>query len=160
MPAGDGAATGKETAALNAVLVDSFIASRKKAPREIVLDFDATHVPLHGTQEKAYFQRYYDNYCYMPIYVFAGQDLLACVLRPASRDPAAVLSAMVKLLAARLRAKWPAVRLIVRADSGFCPAGACTTSLACRKTKRCCTTRMWRLWRWPTGNSSKAASSA
>lgn len=106
------------------MLVDSFIASRKKAPREIVLDFDATHVPLHGTQEKAYFQRYYDNYCYMPIYVFAGQDLLACVLRPASRDPAAVLSAMVKLLAARLRAKWPAVRLIVRADSGFCRAKA------------------------------------
>lgn len=46
-----------------------------------MLDVDATHVSLHGAQEKAYFQRYYDNYCYLPLYVFAGQDLLVCVLR-------------------------------------------------------------------------------
>jgi hypothetical protein len=117
-------ADGSEAARLNAVLVDSFIASRKQAPREVVLDVDATHVPLHGAQEKAYFQRYYDNYCYLPIYVFAGQDLLACVLRPASRDPGSVLSALVKLLAARLRQKWPKVRLIVRGDSGFCRSKA------------------------------------
>lgn len=113
-------AGGSEAAALNAVLVDSFIASRTCAPKELVLDVDATHVPLHGAQEKAYFQRYYDNYCYLPLYVFAGQDLLACVLRPASRDPGSVLSALIKLLAQRLRQKWPKVRLIVRADSGFC----------------------------------------
>lgn len=75
-------------------------------------------------QEKAYFQRYYDNYCYLPLYVFAGQDLLVCVLRPASRDPGAVLSALIKLLARRLRQKWPKVRLIVRADSGFCRPNA------------------------------------
>ena len=113
-------AGGSEAAALNAVLVDSFIARRTRAPKELVLDVDATHVPLHGAQEKAYFQRYYDNYCYLPLYVFAGQDLLACVLRPASRDPGAVLSALIKLLAQRLRQKWPKVRLVVRADSGFC----------------------------------------
>ena len=113
-------ATSAQAAALNAVLVDSFIASQGKPPREVVLDIDATHVPLHGAQEKAHFQRYYDNYCYLPLYVFAGQDLLACVLRPASRDPASVLSALIKLLAARLRQAWPGVRLIVRADSGFC----------------------------------------
>lgn len=113
-------AGGSEAIALNAVLVDSFIAGRTRAPKELVLDVDATHVPLHGAQEKAYFQRYYDNYCYLPLYVFAGQDLLACVLRPASRDPGAVLSALIKLLAQRLRQKWPKVRLIVRADSGFC----------------------------------------
>jgi hypothetical protein len=114
------AATPGQAAALNAVLVDSFIASRRQAPRQLVLDVDATHVPLHGAQEKAYFQRYYDNYCYLPLYVFAGQDLLACVLRPASRDPGSVLSALVKLLVKRLRAKWPAVQVIVRGDSGFC----------------------------------------
>lgn len=114
------AATPAQAGALNAVLLDSFIASRKQAPRQVVLDVDATHVPLHGAQEKAYFQRYYDNYCYLPLYVFAGQDLLACVLRPASRDPGSVLSALIKLLVARLRAKWPHVQVIVRADSGFC----------------------------------------
>jgi hypothetical protein len=85
-----------------------------------VLDIDATHVPLHGAQERAHFHSDYDNYCYLPLYVFCGQDLLACVLRPSSRDPASVLSALVKLLVQRLRQQWPKVRVVVRADSGFC----------------------------------------
>jgi hypothetical protein len=114
------AATPAQAAALNAVLVDTFIASQRQAPREVILDVDATHVPLHGAQEKAHFHRYYDNYCYLPLYVFAGQDLLACVLRPSSRDPGSVLSALIKLLARRLRQAWPQTRLVVRADSGFC----------------------------------------
>lgn len=118
------AATLSLAGALNAVLVDAFIASQAEPPREVVLDIDATHVPLHGAQEKAHFHRYYDNYCYLPLYVFAGQDLLACVLRPSSRDPASVLSALVKLLAKRLRQAWPDVRLIVRADAGFCRPAA------------------------------------
>lgn len=113
-------ATPAHAAALNAVLVEQFIASQARAPKELVLDIDATHVPLHGTQERAHFHRYYDNYCYLPLYVFCGQDMLACVLRPSSRDPASVLSALVKLLVRRLREKWPGVRVIVRADSGFC----------------------------------------
>lgn len=113
-------ATPAQAAALNAVLVEMFIARHPQPPREVILDIDATHVPLHGAQEKAHFHRYYDNYCYLPLYVFAGQDLLACVLRPSSRDPGSVLSALVKLLARRLRQAWPQVRLIVRGDSGFC----------------------------------------
>lgn len=118
------AATAAQAAALNAVLVDSFIAGHRQAPREVILDIDATHVPLHGAQEKAHFHRYYDNYCYLPLYVFAGQDLLACVLRPSSKDPASVLSALIKLLVSRLRQAWPQVRLIVRGDSGFCRPAA------------------------------------
>jgi DDE family transposase len=102
------------------VLLDQFIASRRKAPNELVLDIDATHMPLHGAQEKAHFHYHYDNYCYLPLYVFCGQDILACVLRPSWRDPASVLSALIKLIARRLRQAWPGVRLIVRADSGFC----------------------------------------
>jgi len=117
-------ATAEHASALNAVLVDSFIASHAKAPKELVLDIDATHMPLHGAQERSHFHRYYDNYCYLPLYVFSGQDVLACVLRPSSRDPASVLSALVKLIAKRLRQAWPQVRLIVRADSGFCRAQA------------------------------------
>ncbi len=117
-------ATPAHTAALHGVLLDQFIASRAAAPRELILDIDATHVPLHGDQEKAHFHRYYDNYCYLPLYVFCGQDLLACVLRPSSRDPASILCALIKLIAQRLRAKWPEVRLIVRGDSGFCRPAA------------------------------------
>jgi hypothetical protein len=113
-------ATPAHAAALNGVLVEQFIAAQERAPKELVLDIDATHVPLHGAQERAHFHSYYDNYCYLPLYVFCGQDLLACVLRPSSRDPASVLSALVKLLVQRLRQKWPKVRVVVRADSGFC----------------------------------------
>ena len=114
------AATPEVAARLNELLVDTFIAGHEQPPREVVLDIDATHVPLHGAQERAHFHRHYDNYCYLPLYVFAGQDMLACVLRPSDREPAKVLSALIKLLAAKLRRAWPQVRLIVRADSGFC----------------------------------------
>ena len=114
-------ATSAHAAGLHAVLLDQFIASRQGVvPEELVLDIDATHVPLHGAQEKAHFNYHYDNYCYLPLYVFCGQDVLACVLRPSWRDPASVLSALIKLIARRLRQAWPQVRLVVRADSGFC----------------------------------------
>lgn len=119
----EAAATAVHTAALHRVLLDQFIASRTP-PKELILDIDATHMPLHGAQEKAHFHRYYDNYCYLPLYVFCGQDLLACVLRPASRDPASVLSALIKLITQRLRQAWPDTRIIVRADSGFCRPAA------------------------------------
>ena len=112
--------TRAHAAALHGVLLDQFIASKATRPKELVLDIDATHMPLHGAQEKAHFHRYYDNYCYLPLYVFCGQDILACVLRPSSRDPAGILSALIKLITRRLRQAWPRVRIIVRGDSGFC----------------------------------------
>jgi hypothetical protein len=114
------AATAEHAAALHEVLMQQFIASHAKAPKEIVLDVDATHVPLHGHQERGHFHAYYDNYCYLPLYVFAGQDMLACVLRPSDRDPASVVSALIKRLVVPLRRAWPKTRIIVRGDSGFC----------------------------------------
>jgi hypothetical protein len=113
-------ATPEHAAALHEVLMQQFIASHAKAPRELVLDVDATHVPLHGEQERGHFHAYYDNSCYLPLYVFAGQDLLACVLRPSDRDPASVVSALIKRLLVPLRRAWPKTKIIVRADSGFC----------------------------------------
>lgn len=114
------AATPEHAAALHDVLMQQFIASHAKAPKELVLDVDATHVPLHGDQERGHFHAYYDNYCYLPLYVFAGQDMLACVLRPSDRDPASVVSALIKRLLVPLRKAWPKTKIIVRADSGFC----------------------------------------
>ncbi len=113
-------ATREHTAALHGVLLDQFIARKSCRPKELILDIDSTHLPLHGAHEKVYFHRYYDNYCYLPLYVFCGQDILACVLRPSSRDPASVLSALIKLITRRLRQAWPRVRIVVRGDSGFC----------------------------------------
>jgi hypothetical protein len=85
-----------------------------------VLDFDATDNPLHGRQEDRFFHGYYDCYCYLPLYVFCGQQLLCALLRPSRIDAAKHAAAVLKLLVRRLRRAWPAVRIVFRGDSGFC----------------------------------------
>ncbi len=118
-------------AEISRVLVDRFIASHDEPPECLVLDFDATDVPVHGHQEGRFFHGYYDHHCFLPLYVFAGDRLLAAYLRPADRDAAHHARAILKLLATRLRQAWPGVRLIFRGDSGFC---------------------RWRLMRWCDSN--------
>lgn len=113
-------ATRRDAIALNRVLVEQFIASHRTAPAELVLDVDASDVPLHGNQELTQFHGYYDHYCYLPLYVFCGQAMLACLLRSSRIDGAQHTSAVIKLLVTRLRQAWPATRIIVRGDSGFC----------------------------------------
>lgn len=105
---------------LHELLVEQFIASFKTAPEELVLDFDATDNPLHGQQEQRFFHGYYDSYCYLPLYVFCGQQLLCAYLRPSRDDGARHTAAILKLLVRRLRQAWPEVRIIFRGDSGFC----------------------------------------
>ena len=105
---------------LHELLVDQFIGSFKTAPAELVLDFDATDNPLHGQQEQRFFHGYYDSYCYLPLYVFCGQQLLCAYLRPSRNDGAQHTAAILKLLVRRLRRAWPGVRIIFRGDSGFC----------------------------------------
>ena len=113
-------ATRRDAIALNKVLVDQFIASFVTAPDELILDVDASDVPLHGDQEHSQFHGYYDHYCYLPLYVFCGQAMLACLLRPSRIDGAKHAAAVIKLLVTRLRQAWPEVNIIVRGDSGFC----------------------------------------
>ena len=113
-------ATRAQAVALHGVLIDQFIASHKAAPTELVLDIDASDVPLHGSQERAEFHAYYDHHCYLPLYVFCGQAMLACVLRRSRIDGAKNAAAVIKLLVQRLRRAWPDTRIIVRGDSGFC----------------------------------------
>jgi hypothetical protein len=105
---------------LHRVLVEQFIASFDSAPEELVLDFDATDSPLHGQQEGRFFHGYYDSYCYLPLYVFCGQQLLCAYLRPSRIDAAKHAAAILKLLVQRLRQAWPQVRIVFRGDSGFC----------------------------------------
>jgi hypothetical protein len=113
-------ATRAQAWALHGVLIDQFIASHKTAPEELVLDIDASDVPLHGAQELSQFHAYYDHHCYLPLYVFCGQAMLACYLRPSKIDGAKHAAALIKLLVTRLRRAWPDTRFIVRGDSGFC----------------------------------------
>jgi hypothetical protein len=109
------------TAALrmHEVLIDQFIASHAQPPRRLVLDFDATDDPVHGEQIGRHFSAYYDNYCFLPLYVFCGKQLLVSYLRPASRGAAFNAGAVLKLLVDKLRQAWPKVQIIFRADSGF-----------------------------------------
>ena len=105
---------------IHRVLVEVFIASFEAPPAEVVLDFDATDDAAHGHQEGRFFHGYYDRYCFLPLYVFAGDHLLVAYLRPADIDPAKHALGVLRLLVGRLRQAWPEVRIVVRADSGFC----------------------------------------
>jgi hypothetical protein len=106
--------------AAHASLVESFIASFDTAPAELVLDFDATDDAVHGRQVGRFFHGYYDHYCFLPLYVFCGDHLLVSYLRPSNIDGAKHAWAILALLVKRLRQAWPDVRIILRADSGFC----------------------------------------
>jgi Transposase DDE domain group 1 len=101
-------------------LVEQFIAGFTAPPSELILDFDATDDPVHGNQENRFFHGYYGNYCFLPLYVFCGSQLLVAYLRPSNIDAAKHSAAILKLLVKRLRATWPGVRIIFRGDSGFC----------------------------------------
>jgi hypothetical protein len=102
------------------VLLDQFIASYTRAPRQLILDIDCTDDPVHGEQEGRFFHGYYDEYCFLPLYIFCGERLLTAYLRPSNIDGAKHAGAILKLLIGRLRQAWPKVRIVLRADSGFC----------------------------------------
>jgi hypothetical protein len=110
----------KSLARMSAVFVDQFIASSSRPPKEIILDFDATDDAVHGKQEGRFFHGYYDHYCFLPLYVFCGDQLLCAYLRPSKIDGAKHARGILKLLVRRIRESWPKVRIIFRADSGFC----------------------------------------
>ena len=102
------------------VLVDQFLAAHAAPPQHLILDFDATDDRVHGKQEGRFFHGYYDHHCFLPLYVFCGDELLTAYLRPSNIDAAKHSRALLKLLVRKLRAAWPDVRITIRGDSGFC----------------------------------------
>jgi hypothetical protein len=106
--------------ALDELLVKVFIESHESAPVEIVLDVDTTDLPLHGKQEGRFFHGYYDHYCYLPLYIFCGEQVLCARLREANHDAAFGSLREIQRMVAQIRAAWPAVKIILRGDSGFC----------------------------------------
>jgi len=105
---------------LHQLLVEQFIAARRRPPKRLILDFDATDDVVHGKQEGRFFHGYYDHYCFLPLYVFCGNQLLVSYLRPSKIDGAKHAWAILALLVKRLRRAWPQVKIIFRGDSGFC----------------------------------------
>jgi Transposase DDE domain group 1 len=100
--------------------VDVFLASHRRSPRQIVLDLDATDDPVHGHQLGRFFHGYYGHYCYLPLYIFAGDHLLCAKLRPSDIDASSGSVTELERIVAQIRARWPRVRIVVRGDSGFC----------------------------------------
>ena len=106
-------------AKIEGLFVDLFLEAHAAPPQQIVLDLDATDDPLHGHQEERFFHGYYDCYCYLPLYIFCGRHLLAAKLRPSNIDGSAGAIAEVARVVAQIRGRWPEVRILLRADSGF-----------------------------------------
>lgn len=109
-----------DAAAIDALLMDVFMDAHRDAPEELVLDLDVTDTPLHGRQEGRFFHGFYDCYCYLPLYIFCGDQLLGVRLREADQDASAGALAEVARIVNRLRRRWPKVRIVLRGDSGFC----------------------------------------
>jgi Transposase DDE domain group 1 len=106
-------------AAIERLFVELFLEAHRSAPKQITLDLDATDDPIHGHQEGRFFHGYYDGYCYLPLYIFCGRHLLAARLRRANIDASAGAVEEVERIVAQVRSRWPRVRILLRADSGF-----------------------------------------
>ena len=105
---------------MDRLLTALYIQSQPRQPKRIVLDLDATDDRLHGNQEGRFFHGYYGHYCYLPLYIFAGEQLLCARLRPSNIDASAGSLEEVRRIVEHLRRSWPEVEILLRADSGFC----------------------------------------
>jgi hypothetical protein len=102
------------------LFTEFFVQSYPSAPQEIILDLDATDDPIHGEQLGRFFHGYYQNYCYLPLYIFCGEHLLWAQLRPSDIDASAGSVKALQKIIGRIRQDWPQVRILIRGDSGFC----------------------------------------
>jgi hypothetical protein len=106
--------------AIDELLVKVFLESYEKPPQQIILDIDTTDLPLHGKQEGRFFHGYYDNYCYLPLYIFCGELVLCARLREANHDACLGSLPEIQRIVEQIRTAWPEVKIILRGDSGFC----------------------------------------
>ena len=106
--------------AIDELLVAVFLEAQPAAPEQIVLDIDTTDLALHGEQEGRFFHGYYHHYCYLPLYIFAGEHVLCARLRPSNIDPSAGSRKEIERIVKRIRGHWPDVNIVLRGDSGFC----------------------------------------
>jgi hypothetical protein len=100
--------------------IEVFLESYSRPPSEIILDLDATDDPLHGHQAGRFFHGYYNNYCYLPLYIFCGEHLLCARLRPSDIDASAGSVKELDRIVRQIRSRWPDVRIVIRGDSSFC----------------------------------------
>ena len=100
--------------------MDLFLEAQAQAPDRIILDLDATDDRLYGQQEGRFYHGYYRDYCYLPLYVFCGEHLLCARLRCSNIDASADSVEELEPIIARIRQRWPGVKIVLRGDNGFC----------------------------------------
>ena len=105
---------------IDALLADLFLEAHLRAPEQITLDLDATDDTVYGQQEGRFYHGYYHDYCYLPLYVFCGEHLLCARLRMSNIDASADSVEELEPLVARIRQRWPKVKILLRGDGGFC----------------------------------------
>src|ERR1700693_5715702 len=99
---------------IDELLVEVFIESQERSPEQIVLDVDTTDLPLHGQQEGRFFHGYYDSYCYLPLFIFCGEQVLCARLRQSNHDAYAGSLVEIQRIVRAIRAAWPGVKIILR----------------------------------------------
>jgi hypothetical protein len=106
---------------LQDVLIDQFIASFDEPSQQLTLDIDTFDDPTHGEQQLTFFHGYYDQYQYQPRVITCAENdqVVMTALLFGTASPALGLVDDLEYLVSRLRAVWPDVRIILRADSGF-----------------------------------------
>jgi hypothetical protein len=105
---------------MQSLLITMGVETLDKDTSEVILDFDATDAIVHGLQEGRFFNAYYDNYCFLPLYCFMGDIPLWAQLRSSNIDASeGTVEALMQIVPA-IRKRCPSIKIIVRADSGFC----------------------------------------
>jgi hypothetical protein len=105
--------------AIEQLLIDLCFDLSGKAPKSIFIDLDVTDDPVHGQQEQAFFNGYYEHECYAPLLIFCGHHLLAAKLRPSNVDPAAGALEELQRIIPQIQQRWSKTQIIVRGDSAY-----------------------------------------
>src|ERR1700719_3430058 len=102
-------------------MVELFCDSYDQVPRRILLDIDDTEDRVHGGQQLALFNAHYDSRCFLPIHIYeaTSDKPVAVILRPRKTPDGAEVALVLRHVIGRIRARWPAVELVVRGDSHY-----------------------------------------
>jgi hypothetical protein len=105
---------------LGRALIEQYCASFRRVPKRIILDIDDTFDRVHGAQQLRLFNAYHDDYGFQPIVVFDGEGrFVTALLRPGKRPGGREIRAFLRRLVGAIRANWPQVEILLRADSHY-----------------------------------------
>jgi hypothetical protein len=115
-----------DTAAFEQLFVDLALDAHGTAPRDMILDIDATDDRIHGNQEGRFYHGYYKAYCFLPLYIFWGDHLLSAKLNTSDRASTEGYIEEISRVVGHIRRRWPDVKILIRGDGGFARDGLMT----------------------------------